>query len=93
MFENLIIEYYASAFFRAVFFGFAAAGAEADEADFDAVLFNLAFAAFLLLEIPKEPLKIFPFFDFLSPRPINFWNVYVAIIAKSVFFTKRRLKN
>jgi hypothetical protein len=72
MLDVLIIEIYASAFLRAVFLGFAAAGAEAAEAAFEAVLFNLAFVAFLFLEVPKEPLKIFPFFVFLSPRPINF---------------------
>ena len=30
----------------------------------------LAAAGFAGLDLPKEPLKIFPFFVFLSPRPM-----------------------
>lgn len=30
-----------------------------------------ALIAFLLRDLPKEPLKIFPFFVFLSPLPMN----------------------
>jgi len=36
-----------------------------------AVLFNLAFIFFLFLELPNEPIVRFPFFDFLSPLPIE----------------------
>ena len=72
-----------------VLFGFAAAGAAADAVPFlDAVLFNFALIAFLLLDLPYDPLKILPFLDFLSPRPIRNLNNYGAIIVKSCFITK-----
>jgi hypothetical protein len=75
MFEYCIILNYASAFFLLiVLFGFAAStatGAAATAGFVDAFRLNLSFIAFLSLELPNEPLAIFPFFDFLSPLPIN----------------------
>ena len=66
-----------------VLFGFAAAGAAAVEPFLEAVLFNFALMAFLLLDLPYDPLAILPFLDFLSPRPIENLNNYGAIIIKS----------
>jgi hypothetical protein len=66
-----IQSHYASAFFLTARFAFGAASAVADVSTFLEVdLFNLAFMAFLLLVTPKEPIVRFPFFDFLSPRPM-----------------------
>lgn len=64
-----IISQYYSAFLRAaVFLGFAAAATSADF--LDAVRFNLSFIALRLLALPKEPMVLFPFADFLSPLPM-----------------------
>jgi hypothetical protein len=60
---------YASAFFLATFFALGAASAE-PATFFEAVLFNLVLIDFLFLDTPKEPIVRFPFFDFLSPRPM-----------------------
>lgn len=46
---------------------------------FEVDLFNLAFIEFLLLDTPKEPFQRFPFFDFLSPRPMLKNNLYAII--------------
>jgi hypothetical protein len=62
---------YASPFFFTVLFGLAGASAlTGSPIFFEAALFNFAFIAFLFLELPKEPIAIFPFFDFLSPFPM-----------------------
>ena len=66
-----IMSHYASAFFFVALLAFGAASVEDEETFLDAVLFNLAFIEFLLLETPKEPFQRFPFFDFLSPLPIG----------------------
>lgn len=63
---------YASFFLETVLFGFEPASAPAVAVVFfDAVLFNLALINFFLRELPYESLKIFPFFVFLSPFPMN----------------------
>jgi hypothetical protein len=67
--------HYASAFFLGVLFTLGAAsvattGAVTSADFFEVDLFNRAFIAFLLLDTPKEPIVRFPFFDFLSPRPM-----------------------
>jgi hypothetical protein len=70
---NVNIQFhYASAFFLVARFAFGAASADADAVAFLEVdLFNLALIEFLLLDTPKEPFQRFPFFDFLSPRPMS----------------------
>lgn len=66
-----------------VLFGFAALAVAAVAVFLEAVLFNLALIAFLLLDLPYDPFVILPFLDFLSPRPIRISNNYGAIIRKS----------
>lgn len=68
-----------SAFFRAVFFGFAA-GAAALLAFAEAVLFKRALMALRLLELPKEPIVRLPLADFLSPFPMCFLNTGASIL-------------
>ncbi len=66
---------YASFFLETVLFGFEPASELAVAAVFfDAVLFNFALINFFLRELPYESLKIFPFFVFLSPFPMNQFN-------------------
>ena len=67
-----------SRYFFAVLFGLAGVSAPAVSADFlEALFFNLALIAFLFLELPNEPIAIFPFLDFLSPLPM-FKKVYAC---------------
>lgn len=63
---------YASVFFRATLLVLAGASADAGSAVLfrDAVLFSFAFMALRLLELPKDPIAILPFLDFLSPFPM-----------------------
>jgi hypothetical protein len=66
---------YASPFFFTVLRGLtgasaAAAVVAASTGFFVVDLFNLDLIALLFLDTPKEPLKILPFFDFLSPLPM-----------------------
>lgn len=65
---------YASAFFLGVLFAFGAASVATTAvtlpAFFEVDLFSLALIDFLLLDTPKDPIVRFPFFDFLSPRPM-----------------------
>ncbi len=73
MFVFIVI--YASAFFLGVLFALGAASVAAAAGAvlttfLEVALFNRAFIAFLLLDTPKEPIVRFPFFDFLSPRPM-----------------------
>jgi hypothetical protein len=49
---------------------------------------NLVLIAFLFLDTPKEPLQRLPFFDFLSPFPIEKLSFTGAIIAKGLKITK-----
>jgi len=66
--------YYASAFFFAgAFFalGAVASFAAAVLVLLEALRFNFALIALLLLETPKEPIVRFPFAVFLSPLPIT----------------------
>jgi hypothetical protein len=60
--------HYASAFFLGALFALGVASAALFFAE--AARFNLALIDFLLLDTPKEPIVRFPFFDFLSPRPM-----------------------
>jgi hypothetical protein len=64
--------HYASAFFFGVRFALGAASVAVVEATtfLEVDLFNLALIDFLLLDTPKDPIVRFPFFDFLSPRPM-----------------------
>ena len=90
MLVNFIIVNYASAFFFAgAFFalGAAASFASAVFGLVEAVRFNFALIASLLLETPKEPIVLFPFAVFLSPLPITIKLNYGAIIVKSDFIT------
>lgn len=60
-----------SAFLRAVFLGFAVA--EAVVATFlEAVRLIFSLMALRLLALPKEPMVLFPFADFLSPLPMSY---------------------
>ena len=66
----------------------AAASAVAGAEGFlEAVLLIFAFMAFFLLELPYEPLEIFPFLDFLSPLPMYYFDFERAIIIKSLLIT------
>jgi hypothetical protein len=40
-----------------------------------ATLFNLDLIFFFSLELPKEPMVLFPFFVFLSPLPIKYFKM------------------
>jgi hypothetical protein len=63
---------YASAFFLTALLGLAAAAvAEAPAGFLEAALLILALIALLFLETPNEPFQRLPFFDFLSPFPIE----------------------
>jgi hypothetical protein len=58
-------------YFFAVLLGLAGVSAPAVSAVFlEALFFSLALIAFLFLELPKEPIAIFPFLVFLSPLPM-----------------------
>jgi hypothetical protein len=71
-----------------VLLGFAASVAAGAAAGFvDALRFNLNLIAFLFLDLPKEPFAIFPFFDFLSPLPMNQLIFRRAIITNLFFLT------
>ena len=61
---------YASAFFLGARFALGASPDSTVATFLEVALFNLAFIEFLLLDTPKEPFQRFPFFDFLSPRPM-----------------------
>jgi hypothetical protein len=82
-------DHHASLFFFTVLFGLAGDSASTASAGFllAAERFNFALIAFLFLELPKEPIAIFPFFDFLSPFPI-FKKLYGAMIAKEKRISK-----
>jgi hypothetical protein len=82
-----ILSHYASAFFFAVFFALGAASADAVAGFLEVALFNLALIEFLLLDTPKEPIVRFPFFVFLSPRPM-FKNNLWTILANQPFIAK-----
>lgn len=64
---------YSAFFLAAALFGLAGASvAVAAVAGFlEVTLFKRALIACLFLETPKEPIVRFPFFDFLSPLPMN----------------------
>jgi hypothetical protein len=46
--------------------------------------FNLALIALLFRETPNDPLQTFPFFDFLSPLPINHLFLSVQVKEQSL---------
>jgi len=65
---NFIFTY--SAFLRAVFLGFAVVVAVAPTF-LEAVRLIFSLMALRLLALPKEPMVLFPFADFLSPLPMS----------------------
>jgi hypothetical protein len=65
--------FHASAFFRGVLFDFGSVSA-ATAAFITVLLFNRALILFRLRETPNDPIVRLPFFDFLSPLPIDFAN-------------------
>ena len=70
-----IHHYYAASFFFVVRFalGFSATAEVASTAGLASLLLlSLALIADLFLELPYDPIKRLPFFDFLSPFPILF---------------------
>jgi hypothetical protein len=62
-------DFFLAATFRGAFGVAAAASASADLLAVD--LFNLARIPALLRATPKEPFDLLPFFDFLSPLPMD----------------------
>lgn len=75
-------------FLAAVLFGLAGASAPAVSAVvLEVARFNFALREFLFLALPKEPIAIFPFLDFLSPLPM-FKKFMSAIITKEIRIRK-----
>jgi len=64
--------YSAVSFFLVVLFAFGFSSATASTTTGVGTVFTATLALFeaLFLELPYEPMKILPFFDFLSPLPI-----------------------
>jgi hypothetical protein len=88
--KSVFIIYSAASFLRGALFTLGLSASTATEGFLEALRFKRALMVDRFRLFPNEPMVRLPFFDFLSPLPMNEYDNYGAIIERSFDFTKFR---